>query len=215
MIYKIIGSGSDGNGLVIEETILIDCGISFKKLKDVYKKLKIVLLTHRHQDHFNKATIKKLASERPTLRFGCCEWLVKDLVECGVEKKNIDVLEIGKIYDYRDFKAIPIKLYHDIPNNGYKLKINGNKLIYATDTSRIDHIIAKNYDIYFLEGNYESDDELEERKKEKLLSGEFIYEDRVKETHLSKVQATEWLMNNMGENSKYIFMHEHKERGVK
>lgn len=210
MNYKIIGSGSDGNGLIIEETILIDCGISFKKLKDDYKKLKIVLLTHRHQDHFNKATIKKLASERPTLRFGCCECLVKGLVECGVEKKNIDVLEIDKIYDYKDFKVIPINLYHDVPNCGYKLKINGNKLIYATDTSRIDHVIAKNYDYFFIEGNYESDEELAQRKSEKLLSGEFIYEDRVKETHLSKVQATEWLMKNMGENSKYIFMHEHK-----
>lgn len=211
MTYKIIGSGSDGNGLIIEETILIDCGISFKKLKGDYRKLKIVLLTHRHQDHFNKATIKKLAIERPTLRFGCCEWLVKDLVECGVEKKNIDVLEIGKIYDYKDFKVIPIKLYHDVPNNGYKLKINGNKLIYATDTNRIDHIIAKDYDFYFIEGNYESDEELAQRKSDKLLTGEYSYEDRVKETHLSKVQATEWLMENMGENSKYIFMHEHRE----
>ena len=212
MNYKIIGSGSDGNGLIIEETILIDCGISFKKLKDDYKKLKIVFLSHRHQDHFNKATIRKLTAERPTLRFGCCEWLVKELVECGVDKKNIDVLEIDKIYDYRGFKVIPIKLYHDVEQCGYKLKINGNKLIYATDTSRIDHIIAKNYDIYFIEGNYESDEELAQRKSDKLLTGEYSYEDRVKETHLSKVQATEWLMKNMGENSKYIFMHEHKER---
>ena len=210
MTYKILASSSEGNGLVVEETILIDCGISFKKLKDDYKKLKIVFLTHRHQDHFNKVTIKKLAIERPTIRFGCCEWLVKDLVECGVEKKNIDVLEIGKIYDYKDFKVIPINLYHDVPNCGYKLKINGNKLIYATDTSRIDHIIAKNYDFYFIEGNYESDEELARRKSDKLLSSKFVYEDRVKETHLSKVQATEWLMKNMGENSKYIFMHEHK-----
>lgn len=210
MNYKILNSGSEGNGVIIEETILIDCGISFKKLKDDYKKLKIVLLTHIHKDHFNKATINKLANERPTLRFGCCEWLVKDLVECGVEKKNIDVLKIGKIYDYRDFKVIPIKLFHDVEQCGYKLKINENKLIYATDTNRIDHIIAKNYDFYFIEGNYESDEELAQRKSDKLLTGKFIYEDRVKETHLSKVQATEWLMENMGENSKYIFMHEHK-----
>ncbi len=211
MNYKILASGSDGNGLIIEDTILIDCGITFKKLKDDYKKLKIVLLTHIHRDHFNKATIKRLAKERPTLRFACCDWLVKDLVNCGVEKKNIDVLKIGKIYDYRDFKVIPIKLYHDVPNCGYKLKINRNKLIYATDTNKIDHIIAKNYDFYFIEGNYESEEELEQRKMDKLLKGEYYYEDRVKETHLSKVQATEWLMENMGNNSKYIFIHEHKE----
>lgn len=206
MNFKIIGSGSDGNAVVIEDTILIDCGISFKKLKEYYKKLEIVLLTHIHSDHFNKSTIKKLSEERPTLRFGCCEWLVKELVECGVNKKNIDVYEIDKIYSYRYFKVIPVILYHDVSQCGYKLKINGNKLIYATDTNRIDHIKTKNYDYYFIEGNYENEEELHNR------SDNDYYEKRVKETHLSKVKAMEWLLKNMGENSKYIFMHEHKER---
>lgn len=206
MKYKIINSGSDGNGLIVEETILIDCGVTFKSLKDYYKKLRIVLLTHIHQDHFNKSTIKKLAYERPTLRFGCCKWLVKDLVDCGVNKKNIDVYKIDKIYSYKDFKIIPITLYHDVPQCGYKLKINDKKLLYATDTNKINHIIAKNYDYYFIEGNYENEEELHKRSDNKY------YESRVKNTHLSKVEATEWLMKNMSSKSKYIFMHEHKER---
>lgn len=212
MNYKILNSGSDGNGVIIEDTILIDCGISFKRLSNDYKRIKVVLLTHIHQDHFNKSTISKLAIERPTLRFACCKWLVRNLVQCGVNKKNIDVLEVGKSYDYKLFKVIPIELYHDVPQCGYKIKINNQKIIYATDTNRIDHISAKNYDYYFIEGNYESEEELEERKQNKILNGEYYYENRVKYTHLSKVKATEWLMNNMGNNSKYIFMHEHKER---
>ena len=206
MNFNILNSGSDGNGVIIEDIILIDCGVSFKKLEDYYKRLKIVLLTHKHGDHFNKKTIRKLAYERPTLRFACCKWLVEDLIKCGVNKKNVDVLEIGKIYDYRDFKVVPIKLYHDVPNCGYKLRLGVNKLIYATDTNKIEHIEAKNYDYYFIEGNYEDEEELHSRAVNDF------YEDRVKNTHLSKVQATEWLMKNMGENSKYIFMHEHKER---
>ena len=206
MKYKIINSGSDGNGLIVEETILIDCGVTFKSLKDYYKKLRIVLLTHIHQDHFNKSTIKKLAYERPTLRFGCCKWLVKDLVDCGVNKKNIDVYKIDKIYSYKDFKIIPITLYHDVPQCGYKLKINDKKLLYATDTNKINHIIAKDYDYYFIEGNYENEEKLHKRSDNKY------YESRVKNTHLSKVEATEWLMKNMSSKSKYIFMHEHKER---
>lgn len=206
MNFNILNSGSDGNGLIIEDIILIDCGISFKKLEDYYKKIKIVLLTHKHQDHFNKITIKKLAYERPTLRFACCEWLVDELVKCGVEKKKIDVLKIGKNYNYNAFIVEPIKLYHDVPQCGYKLKIGTNRLIYATDTSKIDHIEAKNYDYYFIEGNYENEEELHNRAVDEY------YENRVKRTHLSKVKATEWLMKNMGESSKYIFMHEHKER---
>ena len=84
MNYKIISSCSTGNATIIKDIILIDCGVTFKRLEKYYKKLKIVFLTHIHSDHFKKETIKKLAQERPTLRFDCCEWLLKPLLECGV-----------------------------------------------------------------------------------------------------------------------------------
>ena len=99
MNYKIISSCSTGNAVIIKDIILLDCGVTFKKLEKYYKKLKIVLLTHIHTDHFKKATIRRLAQERPTLRFACCEWLLESLLECGVNRKNIDVLEIGIKYD--------------------------------------------------------------------------------------------------------------------
>ena len=118
MIYDIISTGSKGNAVVINDKILIDCGVPFKKLSRVYESLSIVLLTHKHTDHFNKRTIKKLAEERPTLRFACGKWLVPDVVKCGVKKRNIDVVESGKIYDYKAFKISPFTLYHDVENIG-------------------------------------------------------------------------------------------------
>lgn len=87
MRYNIISTGSQGNAVVLNDCVLIDCGVSFKALKEVYKNLKLVLLTHEHGDHFKPQTIKRLAQERPTLRFGCCEWLVKALLNAGVDKK--------------------------------------------------------------------------------------------------------------------------------
>ena len=212
MNYKIINSGSDGNATILEEIILIDCGVSFKKLSDCYKRLKIILLTHIHKDHFNKKTISKLAIERPTLRFACCKWLVKELVECGVKKENIDVLTIGNKYNYKLFKVVPIKLYHDVPNCGYRIFINNRKVIYMTDTRTLEGIVAKDYDLYLVEGNY-LEEELNQRIEMKLAKCEFIYENRVKQTHLSKEYTSNWLMENMGDNSEYVFMHEHKERG--
>ena len=206
MNYKIINTGSDGNATVIEDIILIDCGVSFKKLKEYYKQLKIVLLTHIHQDHFNKKTISKLAIERPTLRFVCCKWLAEELVKCGVNKKNIDIVEIKKKYNYGILKIVPVKLYHDVPNCGYRIFINAKKVIYMTDTKTLDGIIAKDYDLYLIEANYESKEELNSRAVNE------IYKERVINTHLSKEYTSEWLMKNMGANSKYIFMHEHKER---
>lgn len=194
--------------MIIENIVLIDCGVSFKQLKDYYKDLQIVLLTHIHGDHFKKSTIKKLAFERPTLRFACGEWLVADLVECGVDKSNIDVLEIDKQYDYGAFSVQAIELYHDVPNCGYKIDINDKRMIYATDTSSLNHIEAKNYDLYLVEANYEIED-LENRIKEKQEKGEYVHEHRVKETHMSKEATNNWLVENMGENSVFEYMHEH------
>lgn len=208
MKYNIIATGSRGNAVVIEESILIDCGVSFKKLKDYYKQFKIVLLTHIHSDHFNKTTIKTLAKERPTLRFGCCEWLVNDLIDCEVDKSNIDVFEIGKTYDYDMFKVSPLYLYHDVDNCGYRLFMSDKKALYITDTHTLEGIEAKNYDLYLVEANY-SDDEIEQRIKEKQEKGEFVYEYRAKETHLSQAQTDEFLLKNMGDNSSYEYLHGH------
>ncbi len=211
MNYKIISSCSTGNSTIVRNIILIDCGVTFKKLEKYYKKLKIVLLTHIHSDHFKKETIKKLAQERPTLRFACCEWLLKPLLECGVERKNIDILEIGTKYDYKLFKIVPIKLYHDVPQCGYRVLFDNYKVIYMTDTKTVEGISAKNYELYLVEANYK-EKELEERIKQKQLQGDFTYEWRVKDTHLSQEQCVEFLLNNMGENSEYVFMHQHVEK---
>lgn len=211
MNYNIISTGSQGNAVVVNNHILIDCGVTFKALKDVYKDLQIVLLTHIHTDHFNPKTLKRLATERPTLRFGCCEWLVGDLVNAGVDKKQIDVYEIGKIYDYKAFKVSPIKLYHNVPNCGYRLFIDGEKAIYATDTEHLQGITAKDYDLYMIEANYDKE-ELQERINAKLESGGYCYELNVASRHLSHEQASEWLMENMDEKSEYVFLHAHRER---
>lgn len=110
MNCKIISSCSTGNAVIIRDIVLIDYGVTFKRLEKYYKNLKLVLLTHIHSDHFKKKTIKRLAQERPTLRFACCDWLLKPLLECGVNRKNIDILEIGTRYDYKLFKIVPIKI---------------------------------------------------------------------------------------------------------
>lgn len=211
MNYKIIASCSSGNAVIIREHILIDCGVTFKRLEKYYKNLKIVLLTHIHGDHFKKATIKKLAQERPTLRFACCEWLLEPLLECGVNRRNIDILEIGVKYDYKLFKIVPIKLYHDVPQCGYRIFFDDYKVIYATDTKTLEGITAKSYDLYLIEGNYE-DEELEERIRRKQQMQQYCYEYRARYTHLSKGQASDFLLKNMGDNSEYVFMHEHVER---
>lgn len=211
MIYNIIQSNSRGNGTIIEDIILIDCGITFKQLKEYYKDLKLVLLTHIHGDHFNKKTIKRLAKERPTLRFGCSDFLVGELLELGVIASNIDIYEYDKSYNYGICKINSFILEHDVPNTGYKINLNDENMLYATDTNII-HTKAYNYDLYLVEANYELD-ELLEKIREKEINGQFIYEYDVMKNHMDKKDTDEWLMENIGDKSKYEYMHGHVEKG--
>lgn len=48
MTYEVIQTGSSGNAVLINNEILIDCGVSWKKIQPHAKKLKLVLLTHEH-----------------------------------------------------------------------------------------------------------------------------------------------------------------------
>ena len=44
MRYDIIGSSSKGNAIVVEDILLLDCGVSFSKLKPYLKKIKLIFI---------------------------------------------------------------------------------------------------------------------------------------------------------------------------
>lgn len=205
---EVLATGSAGNAIIINDEILLDCGVTFKKLEQYYKKLKLVFISHVHGDHLNKSCIRKLAQKRPNIRWFVGSWLVQPLLDCGVSMKQIDVFLLDIEHKYKNFSVIPFKLYHDVPTAGIKLFMNNEKLIYATDTNRIDHIEAKGYDWYLIESNY-NEEEVDAEIEQARLEGKFCYRTRVKETHLSEKQCEEWLLKNMEENSKFIKMHQH------
>ena len=45
-----------------------------------------------------------------------------------------------------------------------------------------------------------------------MEQGEFSYEYRAAQNHLSQEQALDWLARNVGPNSRYEFLHQHKEK---
>lgn len=68
--------------------------------------------------------------------------------------------------------------------------------------------------MYLIEGNYD-EDEIQERIKNKEEQGLFINEYRTINTHLSVQQATDFLIENMGDKSSYEFIHQHKDKSKK
>ena len=211
-IYNILGSSSQGNCVIYNKDIIVDVGLPYSKIKTYLNDIKLILLSHIHGDHFKPNTIKRIHREHPNIKFVCGWWLVANLLSLGISKKNIYILEIGKSYDLGKYIITPIKAIHDVPNCGYKIIIKESdyKILHITDTASIDHINAKNYDLFCVEANYSTDEELDEQIKEAEEKGEFTHLKRVKYTHLSQLQLINWLDKNKGENSIYIFMHEHK-----
>lgn len=207
MKYEIIGSSSKGNSIVVEDILLLDCGVTYKKIKPYLNKIKLIFISHIHKDHLLPTTIKQIAYNYPTIKFICgSDGVVEKLFENGVNKKNIYILKNGIRYDLGLLKVRLIDLYHDVPNYGLKWEINGKKGIYIVDTARIDHIVAKDYDLYLIESNYR-EDILQKHIEECEDESKLYYLDRVPKTHLSNEQANGFLIENMGEESIYQFIH--------
>lgn len=210
MTYEVIATGSKGNCVVLENQIAVDMGVPYKKIEPYAKRLKLVLLTHQHGDHFNKATLRRLAEERPTLRFACCSWLGPLLVMAGVPLGQIDILQPGEAYDYKLFSVKPFLVKHDVPNCGWKIIFPNGKIFYCTDMNNLDGITAKNYDLYMVEANYE-DKEIQDRIANKKVDGKYVYERKVLQNHMSEKKAIDWLYSNMGQQSKYVLLHGHQQ----
>ena len=200
---QVISSGSEGNAVIYNNAIMVDCGVSLKALQEVKRSLKIVLLTHKHGDHLKLRTLQRLQAERPTLRVACGNFLLEEL-PCI---KNIDVLQVGKIYDYGAFKVSPIKLYHDVPNFGWRIFLpNGQKIFHATDTVHLEGITAKGYDLYAIEHNY-CEEYIQEAIEEARANGEYTHAYGNINTHLSIQQARAFIEKNRKESSEVLELH--------
>jgi hypothetical protein len=151
------------------------------------------------------ATIKRLASERPSIRFACGAFLA-DKME-GI--KNVDIVEAGKVYDYISFQISPIVLYHNVKNFGYRIFKDETKILHATDTAHLEGITAKGYDLYAIEHNYDADkvDEVIQTKRDK---GEFSHVVGAINSHLSEQQARDFIFKNKGAHSQVLRLHESK-----
>ena len=202
---NIIATGSTGNSVLYFNSILIDIGIPYSRLKPYAKDIQIVLTTHAHGDHLNIKTLQRLQKEHPSLRIGCGEWMLPYLE--GIS--NVDVYDIGKLYDYGQFKISPFKLFHDVENVGYRLYKDDKKVFHATDTKTLEGVTAKCYDLYCIESNYSEPiaQQMIEQAREK---GEFTHIIGSINSHLSEEQCNEFYYRNKAEHSKLIRLHETK-----
>ena len=216
---EIIGTGSSGNSVVIDNSIMIDAGLPYKTLLPYLKKVAAILITHRHGDHINAAAMKKTATLRPALVKKRL-WLNADTRRSLAQKTGIvpetDALtgywkkEIkvrgGKTYTLETF---PLK--HDVENQGIIVTNSDNeKLIYATDTTTLDYAPKTTYDTLLIEGNW-----CEDIFEEYLDTNDLILIHRAMRNlrHLSVQQFEQFVRTHSHENSIIYQMHTSEELG--
>jgi len=207
-IVNIISSSSKGNCYIYNKDIMLDIGVAFSRIKSYINDIKLLCLTHQHLDHINKKTLKKLIYEKPTLKIVCGNWLVNLLVELGVNKKNIFVLDLNKKYDLGKYIFEIVPAIHDVDNCGYKITVKETnyRIFHITDTSDVSHLEAKNFDLFCIENNYVTS-LLEQHIAECNDKNKLFYLERARRTHLSNEQANSFLIENMGNNSEYCYIH--------
>lgn len=212
MDVNVISTGSQGNAVLLDGRILIDCGVTYKALEPYVKDLELVLCTHQHGDHFKKSCIHRLAKERPGLRLACGNWMAPLLIMEKVSPRKIDVIPENKWMEYPSIgvKIMQQPTLHDVPNCCWHINIDNEKAFYATDMATLEGIMATNYNLYLVEGNYKTS-ELEERMNDKIKNGEFSYEKRVAHCHFSEEQAMRFIADNAGPSSEYMLIHRHLE----
>ena len=209
MNCNIISTGSGGNAVLLNGSILVDCGVSWKQLAPVANGIKLVLLTHSHGDHFRPQTVKRLADERPTIRWACCSWMLPLLAKAGVATEHIDCVPENRRLRYPALGTVRAQsVYHDVPNCCWHIEIGTEKAFYCTDAGYLDGIHANEYNLYLLEANH-GEQEITARTAEKDARGEYAYERRAAQNHLSKEQANAWLMDNAADWSRIVYLHEH------
>lgn len=133
------------------------------------------------------------------------------LYDLKIEPRNIIILNDDVWYEFNAFRCKLNLIPHDVPNVAIHLQIDNEKLLYATDTSSLENINAKNYNYYLIEGNYK-EKELEERKERKIKNGEYVIEDRVANSHLSYEECINFFMDNASDTSVLEVMHQHIEK---
>ena len=204
-MYKVVSSSSDGNAVIYLNKVMVDCGVPFKKLAGLYKDLSVILLTHQHGDHIKPDTLRKISINHPNIKFVCPEYLLFK-VRPVVKRHQIVVVEVGKVYQIGNITFSPVRLYHNVENVGYRIMVDNIKILHATDTCTLDGIVAKNYDLYAIEFNWD-EETIQDYIDEKKQKGIYAYEEEAILNHLSWQKAQAFYESQKGAKSQLLKLH--------
>lgn len=167
MEVYILASGSQGNCTIIkddDEIIMLDLGISYKKLLEKLNKIQVdinaikhILITHEHMDH--SRGIKTFYKENIGEYFYLTKGTNKALLNQDIKIPCFVNLKTDIEIDILNFKITPITLSHDAKEPvGFVIKKDNKKIVYITDTGFISSDyddLLKDATLYIFEANHD------------------------------------------------------------
>lgn len=176
---------------------MVDCGVSFNKIKEYLYGIKYLLLTHIHSDHIKPSTLDQIKKMYPTI-------VIIGNYEVHQTYKVDRIANAGYLLETDDYDLMPFECVHDVVTYGFTWTYEYQTVIYATDTSSMKYAPKGQYDYIFIESNH-SEKKLEmvanqpTRGYNPYLSGK---------RHLSTEQAKAfYYTNRRNKDSHFIELH--------
>jgi phosphoribosyl 1,2-cyclic phosphodiesterase len=196
--YAVLGSGSSANSYIFANkdfSFIIDNGFSLKEISRRAEiagfdlsKVKFILLTHTHSDHFKGVGILSRKFKIPVVVH---HYLPDDDFNKMNPYSRMNVIP-GKQYNFESFSFTPFSTSHDACCPlGYYFALAGETFMLLTDTGIVTEEMfnyALKTDTLFLEANY---------SEELLMTGDYpgFLKNRISSDkgHLSNDDAIEFL----------------------
>lgn len=214
MKIECLASSSAANSYVIQAkdtVILMEAGLDYATTKSRLaalnlwtKDIKAVVITHKHGDHANKATVQQLEKYGPII----CNL---DTIEATETKNGFPVVE-WKTYQIGKLRITPFNVDHDVPAFGYIIEDTDTResMIFINDTAYVRYNFSKyNFTYVMIECNHMLEivnmDEVQSRRKIKShLSLEATIK-ALENMNLKKTKAI-YLMHLSDNNSDERYM---------
>ena len=162
-------SGSSGNSLFIESNeskILIDCGVSCKKLSEALISLNTsiedidaIFITHEHSDHIKGLKIISDKYNIPIYANKDTLLEIKKTFKGAINENIFNEFKNNNDFNFKDLNIHPFDIPHDAVNPcGFSIDNGKKKLSIATDCGHVNDVIMNNLEnssFILLESNYD------------------------------------------------------------
>lgn len=212
--FTVLGSGSTGNATIVqgsEKTVLIDAGLSMKKLEELMKgqgiaghHLDALLVTHEHSDHIKGLGAFARKYELPIYANEATWGAMERHIGTIAAEKRV-YMETGETVSFGPMEVQSYPISHDAAEPvGYCFLEHGEKLSLATDLGYVSEKVKRQIidsDVLVLESNHDT---------EMLRMGRYPWNIKRRILsdigHLSNVAAGEALIELMTDRTRRVYL---------